>query len=208
MSRTKSLLAVVAGVLSALSWAVPAQAHNALTSSDPKDGARVASAPRSVTLSFLARLDAASTSVTVTAPGGVAATRGNPDVKGNKVSVGVLPGAAGEYTVAYRVTSLDGHIVKGDIDFTVTTGPSSAPAALPGPSGAPSTLAGDPATPSSTVSSSAVPSATAGERVLAGGERSVAEGGGTRWWPWVAGAVTLLAVSFAGLRLRRRRTAG
>lgn len=191
MSRTKVLLAVVVGSLGVLLWALPAQAHNAFTGSNPKDGARLAQAPKTVTLSFLAKLEAATTKVDVLGPDGAAATAGAPAVQGNKVSVGVRPGAAGRYTVAYQVTSTDGHPVKGRIRFTVTEGVSPTPGAAAQPGTAPE------------------PQATAAVAESAAAVQPVADTSGpAAWRPWLLGALVLLAAAAAGTFLVRRRAAG
>jgi methionine-rich copper-binding protein CopC len=191
VSRTKLLLAVTAGALCAFFWTVPAQAHNSFTGSNPKNGARIAEAPATVTLSFLATVDPASAKATVTGPDGSPAARGKLGIKGNKLTVGVRPGAAGQYTVAYRVTSPDGHPVKGTIRFTVTTAASSAATASTAPTGS---------GPATTAPASVAPSAVAIDRV-AGEDTS------TTWWPWLLGAVVLLAAAAAGTLLVRRRAA-
>jgi methionine-rich copper-binding protein CopC len=191
VSRTKLLLPVTVGALSALIWSVPAQAHNSFTGSNPKNGAQIAEAPERVTLSFLATVDPASARATVTGPDGSPAARGTVGVKGNKITVGVRPGAAGQYTVAYRVTSPDGHPVKGTIRFTVATAAS--------PAVTPSTVPTEFA-PVTTAPPSAAPSAVAIDRP-ADGDPS------TTRWALLLGAAVLLAAAAAAAILVRRRAA-
>ncbi|MFE9692764.1 copper resistance protein CopC [Micromonospora sp. NPDC005806] len=169
--------------------ATPAAAHNSLTGSDPKDGARVATAPKRIELRFLATPAPGTTKITVTGPDDAPASGGTPTFSGNRVSVPFTPGPAGVYTVAYRVGSSDGHPVSGKISFTLTTG---APAAGPSPSAAPSTAA--PTTPaaSPTTPPSPVPAAS----------RSDEEG--PTGWLWALGAVAVLVALGGGLLLRRR----
>lgn len=196
------LLAVVIGLLTAFAGAAPALAHNAFTGSNPKNGARLSEPPETVTLSFLAKLDPATTKVVVTGPDGVAATDGTPGVKGNKVSVGVRPGAAGEYTVAYQIASSDGHPIKGRIRFTVADGG----AAETGASAAPGTGSSTPAEQSPT-GATAAPTAAATTGATTGALVPVAdEDSGTAWWPWLLGAVLLAAAAGAGALVLRRRT--
>jgi len=46
---------------------------------------------------------------------------GEPDVNGAVISVGLRPlGPAGTYTVNYRATSADGHVVSGSWSFQLT----------------------------------------------------------------------------------------
>ncbi|HYN93412.1 MAG TPA: copper resistance CopC family protein, partial [Pilimelia sp.] len=85
----------------------PASAHNSLTGSDPANGARLTRPPAAVRLSFLSRLDPATTRVTVTGPGGAAAG-GAPAFAGSRVTVPLRAAAGGIYTVAYEVASGDG----------------------------------------------------------------------------------------------------
>ncbi|MBU8856387.1 MULTISPECIES: copper resistance CopC family protein [unclassified Micromonospora] len=194
VARVARTWAVVLGVVaaSALLPAAPAAAHNSLTGSDPRDGARLAAAPERIELRFLATPKKATTEVTVTGPDNVAATGGAPTFAGKRVTVPSRPGAAGLYIVTYRLASDDGHPVKGEIRFTVTTG---TPAESPSASAPPTSAA--PAT-STALPTSAAPSPTP---AAAGAD----DDGGTGWL-WAAGAVVVLAVLGGGLLLRRRAT--
>jgi methionine-rich copper-binding protein CopC len=208
VSLTKVLFAVTAGALSAILWAIPAQAHNSMTGSSPKDGQVMDRAPASVTLTFLAKLDPAKTAVTITDPDGTEANAGRLGVKGNKAFAGLRAGAAGQYTVAYEVTSTDGHVVKGKIGFTVRKpAPAAATAPAPvvslGPTRPPAT------TPTAGRPSVGGPSAGApsagGSAVVAGPpiDRVADE---SPVWPWLLGAGLLIAAIGAGAYLIRRRS--
>ncbi|MFJ6196164.1 copper resistance protein CopC [Micromonospora sp. NPDC092111] len=173
--------------------ATPAFAHNSLTGSNPADGARIAAAPARIELRFLAKPDPRTTKITVVGPDNVPAAGGAPAFTGSRVNVPFSPGAAGLYIVGYQIASSDGHPVKGEVRFTLTTG---TPAESPSPSAtAPASTA--PASPSvapvSTGPSSAAPApAAAGQ-----------DSGGAGWL-WAAGGLALLAALAAGLFLRRR----
>ncbi|MGI5214155.1 copper resistance CopC family protein [Plantactinospora sp. CA-290183] len=180
------LIAFVA-VSCALLPAGPAAAHNSLTGSDPRKGARLAQAPAQVRLTFLSRLDPATTRVTVTGPDNVAATSGRPRFAGSRVTVPVRPGAAGLYIVRYQVASGDGHPIEGEVRFTVTVGVTPSPSV---PAGAAPTT--PPASPPGVPSNSAAPVATA------------SDDGGAPWWPWALGGVLVIAALAGGLLLRRR----
>ncbi|MFI7305351.1 copper resistance CopC family protein [Micromonospora aurantiaca] len=185
---------VVLGVVAAFALlpAAPAAAHNSLTGSDPRDGARLAAAPERIELRFLATPKEATTEVTVTGPDNVAATGGAPTFSGKRVIVPFRPGAAGLYIVTYRLASDDGHPIKGEVRFTLTTGtPAESPSAT-----VPPTSAAPTAAPTSAVPSPASPTPAA-----AGAD----DDGGTGWL-WVAGAVVVLAALGGGLLLRRRAT--
>ncbi|MET7805167.1 copper resistance CopC family protein [Micromonospora chersina] len=193
MARGLLVLGLAAGV-PVLLPAAPAAAHNSLTGSDPKNGARVATAPKRIELRFLASPAPATTKITVTGPDNVPAAGGAPTFAGNRVSVPFTPGAAGLYIVAYRIGSADGHPVSGEVRFTLTTGTAAAPpstSAAPS-SAVPSTAAASPAT------SAASPAPAADE---------VDSDGGTGWLWAVAVAVALVALG-GGLLLRRRSARG
>ncbi|WNM37330.1 copper resistance protein CopC [Micromonospora halotolerans] len=185
---------VVLGVVAAVSVllpAAPAAAHNSLTGSDPKNGARLATAPKRVELTFLAAPAPATTKITITGPDNVAAAGGAPTFAGKRVSVPFTPGEAGLYIVAYRVGSTDGHPVSGEIRFTLTTGTAAAP-----PSATPAATGAAPSTPPTTSGVSPTPAADEAE-----------DDGGTGWL-WAVGAAVVLVALGAGLLLRRRSTRG
>ncbi|MEU1812432.1 copper resistance CopC family protein [Micromonospora aurantiaca (nom. illeg.)] len=193
MART---WAVVLGVVAAFALlpAAPAAAHNSLTGSDPRDGARLAAAPERIELRFLATPKKATTEVTVTGPDNVAATSGAPTFSGKRVIVPFRPGAAGLYIVTYRLASDDGHPVKGEVRFTLTTGtPAEAPSASATPTETAPT-ATPTAVPTSAAPSPASPTPAAAE----------ADDDGGTGWLWAAGAVVVLAALGGGLLLRRR----
>ncbi|MFG1741043.1 copper resistance protein CopC [Micromonospora chalcea] len=189
MARTWLVVLGVAAAVSVLP-AAPAAAHNSLTGSDPRDGARLAAAPERIELRFLATPKEATTEVTVTGPDNVAATGGAPTFSGKRVIVPFRPGAAGLYIVTYRLASDDGHPIKGEVRFTLTTG---TPAEAPSVS-APSTSAAPTAAPTSAAPSPASPTPAAAE----------ADDDGGTGWLWAAGAVVVLAALGGGLLLRRR----
>ncbi|MEU8406166.1 copper resistance CopC family protein [Micromonospora sp. NPDC048842] len=202
---------VVLGVAFGVSFlvpATPAAAHNQLTGSNPRDGARVASAPARVELRFLAKPSPTTTKITITGPDNVVAG-GTPAFDGSRVRVPFKPAAAGLYIVGYQLASADGHPVKGEVRFTLTTGTAADPSASPSavvstnPAGSPSAAASAAGVPSSGPASATPGSATA-STVPAASERS--DSGG-RWWIWALGGLSLLAALGAGLVFRRRRGA-
>lgn len=127
------LAAVLMASAVCLTGAPVAWAHTALVSSDPAADATLGAGPGRVSATFNEELGTAFTAMTVVGPDGNLWSAGNPEVRGNVVSVGVRPlGPAGRYTVNYRVTSDDGHAVEGSWAFTVTA-PSTG---TPGPAAA------------------------------------------------------------------------
>jgi methionine-rich copper-binding protein CopC len=192
------LLAAIASTACVLLPAAPAAAHNSLTSSDPKDGARLNRAPAGVTLAFLSRLDPHTTKITVTGPDNVSAAGGAPTFSGAKVAVPFQSGPAGLYTVGYEVASTDGHPIRGKIRFTLTVGAPSSVAPTPSVPPTPSTTAG----PAVAVTPTELPSASIGPALapVAGDDRDR-----STWWPWAAaGGLVLVAAAAGGLLLRRR----
>lgn len=105
------MLAVWAG-------ASPVLAHNTLTSTNPADREIVQSPLKVVVLTFDDSVIAAGTQVVVTGPSGQI-QKGQPRLAEQTVSQDLQPGApAGTYTVAWRVTSADGHLVSDTFSFT------------------------------------------------------------------------------------------
>lgn len=121
----RTLGAVVIALLTAglaVLGAGPAAAHSILVSVDPADGAQLSTGPARVTFTFNENLQPSFPSVTVVGPDGNLWSEGQPVVDGPRVSIAVRElGPAGKYTMAYRVTSADGHPVSGTRSFTLTT---------------------------------------------------------------------------------------
>ncbi len=115
-----ALVALLAGGL-VLLGAGPAWAHNTLIGSDPADGASLGSSPATVTLTFNDVVQNLEPVVTVVGPAGDRWQGAPVTVLNNTVSVPVNTlGPAGDYTIAYRVVSADGHAVEGTTRFTLT----------------------------------------------------------------------------------------
>ncbi|GAB3994385.1 hypothetical protein GCM10029992_08590 [Glycomyces albus] len=113
------LLAAGAGAALALSAGSPASAHAAMVGSDPEDGATVETAPASVSATFSEILDGPSTEIAVTGPDGEVIDAGDAEYDGDTFTQPMLYTVPGEYTVAFRVISEDGHRVDGSVAFTV-----------------------------------------------------------------------------------------
>lgn len=121
--------------------AQPACAHAARVSTDPADNAVLATGPDRVAATFNERLQTAFAAMTVVGPDANVWSTGEPTVQGATVAIGLRPlGPAGTYTVNYRVTSADGHVVSGSWSFRLTvpdTGTPGPPAAGPAGDGTP-----------------------------------------------------------------------
>jgi copper resistance protein C len=126
------LLAALA--LTATVTAQVVSAHATRVSSQPADNAVLTAGPDQVRATFNEQLQTSFAAMAVVGPDGNLWSIGQPTVQGAVVGVGVRPlGPAGTYTVNYRVTSADGHVVSGSWSFRLTvpgTGtPGPAPAA-------------------------------------------------------------------------------
>ena len=102
-----------------LSQPGPALAHAALLDTAPADGTTVTTVTTEVTLTFNEPVRATFSTVAVTGPDGVAYGDGELSVVNNVVHQPVYPLRSGDYQVAWRVVSADGHPVSGTFAFTV-----------------------------------------------------------------------------------------
>ncbi|MFC4534980.1 copper resistance CopC family protein [Sphaerisporangium dianthi] len=213
----RRLFTVLLVACAALAVAIsPALAHNVLTGSDPKDGARLASLPGRVTLTFDQPVRADFAQVALTGPDG-SISKAPVKVVDTKVTA-ELPstGAAGAYVVGYQIVSNDGHPVTGKIGFTVT-GPAAPDSATPPPAGAAATpvpsAAGAPSqgAPGGAGQPAAPPGAADGApvdaRPLAG---SAAQGTGGGGWVWglLIAALLLSGLGILVVARGQARTAG
>lgn len=122
-------------VASTLLGAPSAAAHAARVAADPAEHSSLSTAPPRVSATFNEALQPAFASMTVVGPDGNLWSDGDPSVAGAVLSVGVRPlGPAGTYTVNYRATSTDGHVVTGSWSFDLTAaGPGTPGAAVSSP---------------------------------------------------------------------------
>src|SRR5215218_2263426 len=101
---------VAAVVIAVLTTAWPANAHAALSSSDPTEGDRIDTPPTQITLTFNQNVEQMFAALTVTGPDGSQWGHGAPRAQGRDLVVDLAGlGPAGRYTVAFRVVSADGH---------------------------------------------------------------------------------------------------
>lgn len=114
-----------------LGLATPALAHNSLTGSNPPDKASLDAGPGTVELTFDQPVQAGAglNTVAITGPNNTRWEAGPPEVDSNVVTTPVRElGPKGSYTIGYRIVSADGHPVKGDLTFTLTTAGNGTPA--------------------------------------------------------------------------------
>lgn len=111
-----------------LTLAPAASAHTSLVSSDPADGSVLQQAPAAVTLTFDEDLLAGASTISINLADGTVVESRAVEPNGSSVSLPWPAGlSAGDYQVAYRVVSGDGHPVTGAVSFTVTGEPSPGP---------------------------------------------------------------------------------
>ncbi|WP_406060241.1 copper resistance protein CopC [Streptomyces sp. NBC_01077] len=133
LARLLILAAALLGTL--LAGAAPASAHAALTGSDPKDGAVVATAPKEVNLTFSEQVAMSADSIRVLDPAGRRADTGEiRDLCSGSIvryGVGLRAGLPdGTYTVAWQTVSADSHPISGAFTFSIGA-PSTTSVALP-----------------------------------------------------------------------------
>lgn len=184
----------IAGILASLMLLVgvaPAGAHAELDSSDPVDGATLASAPSALTFTFGEDVLEQGNAVTLTVvESGNRLELGPLGVDGDVVSVD-WPAAspAGAFRAAYRVVSADGHPIDGSITFTVEQAVGEAEST-------PTTVA---ETPAPVMASAAAASATPTPAGEAG-----ADSGPLAWIIWL-GLAVLIGVGAGAWVMRRTR---
>lgn len=123
MARTRrTFLLLTTLLVGQLLLAGGAWSHAGLTGTTPERGSSHETMPAEVTMQFNEEMNRPSW-VTVTAPDGSIVAEGEAEVAGHVLTQPLTdPGIAGTYRVDYRAISTDGHPVKGQWEFTVTTG--------------------------------------------------------------------------------------
>jgi copper resistance protein C len=118
------LAAAVATALlgvAALVGAAPASAHAVRISTDPAADASLTQGPPKVSAVFNEQLQTSFAAMTVVGPDHNLWSSDSAQISGPTASVNLRPlGPTGTYTVNYRVTSADGHVVSGSWSFQLT----------------------------------------------------------------------------------------
>jgi copper resistance protein C len=135
-----TLVLAISLTAAAMAGAGVASAHATRLATDPVENAELTKAPEKVSAMFNEALQPSFAAMTVVGPDGNLWSTGDAQVDGAVVSVGVRPlGPSGTYTVNYRVTSADGHVVSGSWSFTMTVSGTG----TPGPSASATSPAND-----------------------------------------------------------------
>lgn len=110
------LTAILVTISAPAAWA-----HADLVGTSPTDGSTVDVAPAQITLEFNEEPLATMIDVVITDADGNVVAMDAAEASGTQVSI-PWPGSlgAGDYTVAYRVVSADGHPITGTFGFTFT----------------------------------------------------------------------------------------
>ncbi|PKY70823.1 copper resistance protein CopC [Brevibacterium ravenspurgense] len=98
---------------------VPAQAHDQLIGSNPKQGAKLDKQPEWIELNYSGEIQDIGTEIRVERDG-EDYSAGEITVEGRTVK-SALPDdlKPGDYTIAWRVVSQDGHPISGTVEFTI-----------------------------------------------------------------------------------------
>ncbi|MGZ4564179.1 MAG: copper resistance CopC family protein [Mycobacterium sp.] len=121
MKRLAIAACVGALLVIATMTAQVASAHAARVATDPADNAVLETGPERVSATFNEQLQTTFAAMSVVGPDGNVWSAGDPAVRGAVVGIDLRPlGPAGTYTVNYRVTSADGHVVSGSWSFRLT----------------------------------------------------------------------------------------
>jgi copper resistance protein C len=173
--------------------AIPASAHTALESSDPKADAEVAP-PTEITLTYTETVRLPR--VVLTGPDGARQGLGTPTASGDTVTQplnGTL--ANGTYTVGWRVVSADGHPVTGTYKFTVKGSPGSTGASAPVGDAAQA-----PSGPAPSTSASSAPTDPASTSPAA----SQSTDGSSSGWLWIGLGALVVVLAVGGVAWARR----
>ncbi len=132
----------VVAVLALMLWAGSVAAHAELVSSDPADGAVLATPPTAVTLTFSEGLNASESRFELDGPDGSQVGTGTAAKDGDEaMALGGLALGPGSYTIKWTSVSLDTDILRGTLTFTVSDGPSPAASSRTGTADAGTTSA-------------------------------------------------------------------
>ncbi len=118
-SLSRLLAAALFACLALAFGSVPAQAHDQLIGSNPKQGAKLDKQPEWIELNYSGEIQDIGTEIRVEKDG-EDFSAGEITVEGRTVK-SALPDdlKPGDYTIAWRVVSQDGHPISGTVEFTI-----------------------------------------------------------------------------------------
>ncbi|WP_214108681.1 copper resistance CopC family protein [Acrocarpospora catenulata] len=199
--RNSVMAAIAGGLFLALS-APAAYAHDRLKSSNPAKDEKVSSL-ETIELEYTSKIRFP---VVALLQDDQKLPLGKPKLDGDTVRVEVTePLSAGKYVIAWRVVSIDGHPIEGEIPFTVKESPTPSPSPSPSPSleeASPS-----PSGPGTAGAGTEVPSAASTPSLSAvGADDETSQGGGVPGWLWVGGGVLVVVGAGVWLGTARKNT--
>ncbi|MGW0588209.1 copper resistance CopC family protein [Streptosporangium sp. NPDC002607] len=198
-------LALLVALVLGTAFASPALAHDRLKSSDPAKGAKVESLEE-VKLTFTASVRFPNV---VVRSGDENHQDGKPVVDGTVVTQKVkedLP--PGDYVIAYRVVSSDGHPIEGEIPFTLLG--SASPSESASESASPSAAASESPVAAESPVTAETPAENAPSAALspvaAVGDEEPGSSQGVPGWMWIiVGGVTGVGIGmFLSMRNKKR----
>jgi copper transport protein len=115
------VIAVFSTVTALIFSASPASAHNTLVSSNPENGAMMASAPLQWVLTFDKSVPLSSASGEVVKSDGVRVALAVPrhGTSDNIIVFDFPPSLSGSSTARWRLIGTDGHVISGRVSFSV-----------------------------------------------------------------------------------------
>ncbi|WP_440103265.1 copper resistance CopC family protein [Glutamicibacter mishrai] len=157
MNLTRMAAVIALSILALFTSITAASAHDELVSSTPQDGASLKTAPKELVLTFSGELQTMSgvesTKVVLKQDGKMVDAKA--ETKGTTVTVTPAEELGnGEYDLAFRVVSEDGHPVENTLGFTIKNDAKPTPSMISAPSGS--------AQPSESAQSSDTPMQDAG----------------------------------------------
>lgn len=194
MKKTYAALALA----TTIAFAPAASAHDELTSTTPKNGATVTSAPSSLELTFAEKPLAVGNQISVKAPNG-STSKATPKVDGSTVSAPFAGHGDGAYTVTWRVVSSDGHPISGSYAFTLKGGTASTAAPSSAASSSGGAASSSPRATATTTFDSPAPSPAAEAHEDADGSAA---------WSVIAAVAGVVVVVGIGVALMARRRRG
>ena len=113
-------LRIFAAAAAVLMLAAPAFAHTTIVASNIEDGAELTSAPDTFEFSFGADVGLAGLELETLAGEAVDIAFERPRQMGKDFSVPLPTLEPNAYVLKWRAVAKDGHVMRGEIDFTVT----------------------------------------------------------------------------------------
>lgn len=195
-TRVAVVLTAALGVAGFVGFgAVAASAHNFLVSSTPESGSTLTTLPAEFSVTTNDNLitlgnAANSGAIEITGPDGLYYGDGCVSIAGPTISTAAALGGPGEYTLAWRVVSTDGHPVTNEFSFSWA------------PDGDQPTSTGSATVPLCPGSDAAAAAQDAG---AAGSDQAVGDTGPDTTALWIGGAIAVIAVAVIATLIAMRR---